>query len=101
MVACGPSLAGRIRVQCLHSVPNPHLEMWCLPGAWRLPGTLEPSLCQQGNFSETVATQVARSFGATPGVGGPGVLHGHFRVWKGNLGHVLPRTESSLTSLLT
>ena len=75
--------------------------MWWLPGAWRLPGTPEPSLCQQGNFSETAATQVALSFGAIPGVGVPWGAAWPFQGVEGQLGHVLPRTESSPTSLLT
>lgn len=81
---------------CPKPPPGNGVAPWCPAPAWDS-GT---TLCQQGNFSEAAATQVALSVGAILG-GGAGVLLGHFKVRKGNLGHVLPRIESLLMSLLT
>lgn len=81
---------------CPKPPPGNGVAPWCPAPAW-----------DSGTYTLS-AEQLLRGRGHTGGPehgsytgGGPGVLLGHFKVWKDNLGHVLPRTESSLTSLLT
>lgn len=80
---------------CPKPPPGNVVARWCPAPGW----DSRTSSLSAGQLLRGSATQVALSSGAIPG--GPGVLLGRFKVWKGNLGHVLPRTESSLTSLLT